>query len=119
MTAAELHAALRGVPAEALCGTIRYNAAGWCDESSCSVPDDHAAALQRDAMTEWLYANDKSAWFRISRQGDEWAVMIDRTDTTPGGYAFVPTRLHALAAACRYVAEQKKVVRAAMRKPKP
>lgn len=113
MTASELYEALQGVPAEALCVTIRYypnpSADGWWvpDNVATPMPIAHAAALQRDAMTEWLYLNDRNGMFgRVVWFAEKWSVRIDSDRNPPGGFSFHPTRLHALAAACKYVKEQ-------------
>lgn len=104
MTATELFEALRGVPAEALCGTIRYlpGASGeWVTELSYDQLDpDHAAALQRDSMCEWisLHSGD-DVWPVLMHLGGETYWSIDDDE-------HYPTRLHALCAACRYVAAQ-------------
>ena len=104
MTATELLEALQGVPDEAKCRTIRYNVAGWFDEFSCCVSDDHAAALQRDAMVEYLHRADHNAlmpeFLHDDVDGLHWSID---TNVMSGCY---PTGLHALAAACRYVAGQ-------------
>jgi hypothetical protein len=121
MTATELFEALKGVPEEALCKTLTFNSNSitqWWEDSrqhptrnfNHDIEDDIAAALQRDAMTEWLdkWQNANVQWsprvLWLANERSWWAVMeFDRSGCdTIGQY---PTRLHALAAACRFVAE--------------
>jgi hypothetical protein len=98
MTATELFEALKGVPEEALCKTIRYHPVGcaWYGNMG-QVLDDHAAALQRDAMTEWLCGFGD---VRFGAIGDLFRVSIPCTLIDYNA----STRIHALAAACRYAA---------------
>lgn len=110
MTAKELHEALQGVPEEALCQTIRYlPSLGWSGKDGRAIWSPHAAALQRDAMTEWLSLNEIDSQTAV--------ICTDIPDDGTWGVYFCcghgnakwlaldyPTRLHALAAACRYVA---------------
>lgn len=101
MTATELLEALRGVPSEALCGTISFAewpCKVWTDGKDREISPDHAAALQRDSMCEWisLHSGD-DVWPVLMHLGGETYWSIDDDE-------HYPTRLHALAAACRYVA---------------
>jgi len=109
MNANELFDLIEGLPAEALCGTIEYDPLlnGWYLSIGHNFADfkitvAHAEALQRDAMTEWLYAIGYQCWPEHWDHGTHksWSINIDRRG---GSY---PTRTHALAAACRFVAGQ-------------
>jgi hypothetical protein len=113
MTATELFEALKGVPKAALCKTIRYvpdergavpfweftDTNNWYGEEVI-LQTDHAAALQRDAMTEWLCGFGD---VRFGAIGNLFRVSIPCTLIDYNA----STRLHALAAACRFVAENK------------
>jgi len=114
MTASELFYLIKELPAEAVCGTIRLGSHRWFDLDGNAIDDAHAEALQRDAMTEWLETIDDTHPYLTIRAGREvagdklavvWCVYLleDHEDQFVGSY---PTRTHALAAACRYVAGQ-------------
>jgi len=107
MTARELFDLIEGLPAEALCGTIRYspNHLAWFRDGADKTQDmsgmfdAHAEALQRDAMTEWLHRKAQYLVPEYWHHGthESWSITKDRRGES------YPTRTHALAAACRYV----------------
>jgi len=116
MTAADLYELVKDLPAEALCGTIRYYGRYGCGEwvpehSYEAVNLDHAEALHRDAMTEWLAKWDgtEAGWAPavvwLASENIWWAYE-DHDSCGCETIGTYPTRTHALAAAVRYVAGQ-------------
>lgn len=117
MTAAEVFTAIQGVPAECLCRTIRYaDNEVWINPCYNHVPSAHAAALHRDAMVEWLLSKRQIGQMTdVAFHDDDRVKAKGWTAWETDGEGFwhkiqdeLPTRLHALAAACKYVAGQNK-----------
>jgi len=102
MTARELFDIIEGLPAEALCGTIRLGSHRWFDLDGNAIDDDHAEALQRDALTEYIHRKAQYLVPEYWHHGthESWSITKDRRGES------YPTRTHALAAACRFVKEQ-------------
>jgi len=119
MNANELFDLIERLPAEAKCGTIRYspNHLAWFRDGAdkhrdmSGMLDAHAEALQRDAMCEWLDRTGVPVCVSIDKSNgaERWiageVVVAYGYTNTIGTY---PTRTHALAAACRYVAGKEK-----------
>ena len=106
MTAKELYEALQGVPEDALCGTISFSewpCKVWTDGKDREISPDHAAALQRDRMSEYLHRHAQYLLPEYWHHGthESWSITKDRRGES------YPTRPQALAAAVRYVAGQK------------
>jgi len=109
MTATELFEALHGLPSEATCGTIHYrvNDDRWfarCDTARpqvVGIATDHAAALQRDALTDYLC---RIGTIHIKTWPDGCAVSVPQTFSEAHG----TSRTLALIAAVRYVAGEGK-----------
>jgi len=111
MTARELFDLIEGLPAEAKCGTIFYQSDLWFSSLDRndnggweSLSTAHAEALQRDAITDWLYQNGHSVMLPVLHSDRTWGVHWHIAIAISGNR--FPTRTHALAAAVRYVAGQ-------------
>ena len=116
MNAREIQQALEGVAAECLDKDLKYNnvyAPKWVNEDRLMVNDSHAAKIQCDSMVEWLMANGaKFVSFDPPRKNSEGESMYNLVGIGQprGGYIVMeeyvaPTRLEALAKACKAMKE--------------
>lgn len=114
MNAREIQQAVEGVAAECLDKYLKFNnvyAPKWVNEDRLFVNDSHAAKIQEASMRNWLeehpQINDVKGWVSDGMYYIQLEKHIGGGSYFVGHPIYAPTRLEALAKACKALDQAK------------
>lgn len=103
LTAEQLNKALEGVDAECLDESLSFD--GWWYDNDGNVKDRHATLIQEASMRNWLEEQPNVAYVtsKLHPKGHSVRVTFVSSNKKAVQVRIAPTRVEALAQACRAV----------------